>query len=123
MLVTCTSTFQLDFFHYSGVGMQRIYLSYLKPSLVSCQQLWFISPSKIGLFIDRWIKKQLSAGNCRHIHPRLRYLFSSYCIFWDQQTAWNSWPRSARNDWNRFGSCFCFNCNSICYSISLWSSG
>ena len=90
---------------------------------VSCQQLWFISPSKIGLFIDRWIKKQLSAGNCWHIHPRLRYLFSSYCIFWDQQTAWNSWPRTARNDWNRFGSCFCFSCNSLCYSISHWRSG
>ena len=27
---------------------------------VSCQQLWFISPSKIGLFIDRWIKEQVS---------------------------------------------------------------
>ena len=58
MLVTCTSTFQLDFFHYSGVGMQRIYLSYLKPSLVSCQQLWFIFSSKIGLLLTAGSKSK-----------------------------------------------------------------
>ena len=36
-------------------------------------------------------------------------------------TARNSWPWTARNDWSRFSSCLGFNCNSICYRISLWS--
>ena len=29
----------------------------------------------------------------------------------------------APNDWSRFSSCFCFNCNSLCYRIPIWSAG
>ena len=123
MLVLYINTSSPDFFYNFGVGMQSIYLIYLKSSPVFCQQLYLYPLSKIGLLL-------IVGSKSKYLVEIVGTFILVYAIC-SAATVYSGTNKllgiaglgQTWNDWSRFGCCFCFNCNSICYSIPLWSSG